>query len=301
MGMKDEDLAGLSDEERAALMDDDNESEILGKIAGNDDDSEEDDDDEGGQSNEDSAGNDDDKTSVDDGEKKAGSADDAAGEADAAPVTAVAAEFHPELKADLPEGMAEKISSLDARTTELLDKFKSGEIELPEFMSKKGDIDNERLQLTLAAEQAKWASSQNEDARAQRWKWEQERFFVQEKSSIYKDPIILAALNASVKQLSADAANASKPAAFFLEEADRQVRKRFAMGGNEKQQTTDTKKVRDPDLSNLPKTLANLPAADISETNADEFSYLEKLEGIELEQALRKLTPDQEARYLGAA
>lgn len=306
MGMKDEDLAGLSEEERAALEDDDGEAEIIKVIASDDDD----DDDKlqkGGGSVDDPA------VAGDNNSAAAAAAADpvAAGSAEqstdsgqgAVADTTPPAEFQPEFKAALPDGLAEKITDLDSRTTELLEKFKAGDIELPDFMAQKSEIDNERLQLTLAQKQAEWAQSQNEDARAQRWKWEQERFFAQEKAGIYKDPIVLAALDASVKQLATDQKYASNPASFFLEEADRQVRQRFNMGGTPAADAGGKQKpvANQPDLSNIPKTLSTLPAAEIAETGSDEFAYLDKLDGIALEQALRKMTPEQEARYLGAS
>lgn len=306
MGISDEDIAGLSEEERAALEDDDGEAEIIKVIASDDDD----DDDKlqkGGGSVDDPA------VAGDNNSAAAAAAADpvAAGSAEqstdsghgAVADTTPPAEFQPEFKAALPDGLAEKIADLDSRTTELLEKFKAGDIELPDFMAQKSEIDNERLQLTLAQKQAEWAQSQNEDARAQRWKWEQERFFAQDKAAIYKDPIVLAALDASVKQLATDQKYTSKPASFFLEEADRQVRQRFNMGGTPAADAGGKQKpvANQPDLSNIPKTLATLPAAEMAETGSDEFAYLDKLDGIALEQALRKMTPEQEARYLGAS
>lgn len=305
MGISDEDIAGLSEEERAALEDDDGEAEIIKVIASDDDD----DDDKlqkGGGSVDDPA------VAGNNNSAAAAAATDpvAAGSAEqstdsgqgAVADTTPPAEFQPEFKAALPDGLAEKITDLDSRTTELLEKFKAGDIELPDFMAQKSEIDNERLQLTLAQKQAEWAQSQNEDARAQRWKWEQERFFAQDKAAIYKDPIVLAALDASVKQLATDQKYTSKPASFFLEEADRQVRQRFNMGGTLAADAGGKQKpvANQPDLSNIPKTLATLPAAEMAETGSDEFAYLDKLDGIALEQALRKMTPEQEARYLGA-
>jgi len=227
MGFSNEDIAGLSDEERAALADDDGEAEIIKSIAGDDDDDDDDELPKGGGSVEDPAVAGDDDPAADDAAKADAAAADpvAAGNAGQSKSTdsgqaAVAdttppSEFQPEFKAALPDGLAEKITALDSRTTELLEKFKAGDIELPDFMARKSEIDNDRLQLTLAQKQAEWAQSQNEDARAQRWKWEQERFFAQEKAGIYKDPIIMAALDASVKQLAVDPAHAKKPASFF--------------------------------------------------------------------------------------
>jgi len=47
-----------------------------------------------------------------------------------------------------------------------------------------------------------------------------------------------------------------------------------------------------------PKTLGGLPAAADDDPAADEFSALDKLTGMELEQALNKLTPAQADAYL---
>lgn len=299
MGIRDEELDGLSDEERAALADDEDDLATISKIAGDGGDDEDGDDDE---SDDPAGAADAAKTDagekVDDDDQGAG---DAGGDPDSTDTAAaVPDEFRPEFKAAVPEGLAEKLAGLETQTNDLLTKFKDGEIEMADFMAQKSAIDAEKLTLTLADAQAKWAESQNTETREQRWKWEQERFFGQEKAAIYKDPIILAALDASVKQLAADPANAKKPAGFYLEEADRQIRKRFNMG--EPPVTREGKQPnRQPDLSRVPKTLAQLPAAEMAETGNEEFGYLDKLDGIALEQALRKLTPEQEARYLGVA
>ncbi len=296
MGIQDEELEGLSDEERAALEDDDDESEILGKIAGDNAGDSGDEDDDGEDDGEDAgatAGN----QSADAGAAAdAEGADDAAGEPASA---AVSDEFRPEFKAAAPEGLAERLTALDQQESAIEKAFDDGEIDRDEMRKQLKAVASERTDLKIAESQAKWAEDQNADTRAQRWQWEQERFFVQEKAAIYKDPIILAALDASVKQLAADPVNAKKPAAFFLDEADRQVRKRFNMG-DAPLKTIKTGD-RQPDLSKVPKTLAQLPAAEMAETGSEEFAYLDKLDGIALETALRKLSPEQEARYLGGA
>lgn len=315
MGMKDEELAGLSDVERAALLDDDDDSDILKNIAGdngNDDDDDDDDEDVGGgDDSSKSKANDDDHdviegtaTRVDDGAKKlidAGAAGTGGDESTESAAPAITEQFQPEFKAVEVEGITEKLAELDTRTAALNEKFKSGEIELPDFMAQKSAIDTDRLNLTVEARQAEWAKQQNADSREQRWKWEQERFFSTEKATLYKDEIALGALNAAIKKLANDPANDRRPPGWFLEEADRNVRERFGQSVKKDDPTAAKKAAREPDVSKLPKTLANLPAADISETGSDEFAYLEKLDGLELEQALRKLTPEQEARYLGAS
>lgn len=297
MGMKDDDLAGLSDEERAALAEDDGEAEILQGIAG---------DDEAGDQEGDDDSADDEGAGADSGDASgAEDASQAAGADDSgeAGESAVQDEFRPLFKAEIPDGMADKLAILGERSTELMQKFKDGVIELPEFMEQKEAIDQERLQLRLAEEQSRWAQQQNDSSQAQRWQWEQERFFGQEKAKVYDDPILFAALNASVIKLRQDPGN-EKRLGWLLEEADRQVRERFRMASEPEQNLPAKTKPRQPDLTKVPKTLATLPAAEIPDSGTEEFSHLDKLaetDPMAYERALAKLTPEQETRYLGAA
>jgi hypothetical protein len=278
MGIKDEDLAGLSDEERAAL---------------------EDEDDEGSEDTEADGAEDDEGDAGD--EPAAAAADDADGDDDAGDDAGkeppVAEEFQPEFKASAPENLADRLAELDQKESDIEKKFDDGEIDRDELRRHLKVISEERQDLKIADALAKQAEKQNTDSREQRWKWEQERFFgKKENADTYKDGVLVAALDAQVKQLAGDPANAKRPAGWFLEEADRLVRERF--GGPQK---APAAKSRQPDLSAVPKTLAQMPAADIAETGDGEFAYLDKLDGLALEKALSKMTPEQEARYLGMA
>lgn len=301
MGIKDEELEGLSDEERAALEDDDDESEILKTIAG--DDGDDSDDDEGQEDDgKGSASDDGDNGAADaagEGKSSDGDTDADDGGLAVAEAPVVTEEFHPEFKASAPENLTDRLAELDQKESDIEKKFDDGEIDRDEMRKQLKVISEERQDLKIADALAKQAGEQNADIKAQRWQWEQERFFATEKASIYKNESILAALNVEVKKLANDSANAKKPASFFLEEADRQVRKLFGMGDAPLKAVKQAG--RQPDLSKVPKTLAQLPAAEMAETGDVEFAYLEKLEGMDLERALRKLTPEQEARYLGAA
>lgn len=297
---EDDELAGLSDDERAALESDDDEAEILKSIA-----DEEDGDDDDGQDEEAADAED----GSEDGESDEGGqaeAEEPADDAPAAPAPAVRneapAEFRPEFIASVPQDLAARLEGVTQRFGELQQKLEDGEISVADYVVQNQALVDERMALKLAEEQAKWAVNQNAAQREQRWKWEVERFYAGESAAIYKDPILKAALDVAVRQLDTDPANSNRPDAWILEEADRRVRERMNLGAP--QQEKGRKGAKQPDLSKLPKTLANLPAAELSETGADEFAYLEKLldrDPMAYEAALRKLTPEQEARYLGVA
>lgn len=198
-------------------------------------------------------------------------------------------EFRPELNVSLPEGLDESIASLDTKYKALLAEFQEGNLDLPGFIEQKDAIDSQRLELKLQEEQAKWAQSQNENARTQRWEWEQERFFAQKSAELYKDPLILAALDASVKFLAADVANAKKPAAWFLEEADRQVRSRFNLGAV--QNAPAVKPVDPPKPQPTLRTIGGLPAAAPNPVGDDIMSKIGLLEGEDLEKYFALLSP----------
>ncbi|WP_297360363.1 hypothetical protein [Thauera sp.] len=297
---EDDELVGLSDDERAALEDD--EADAAPPTGEDDEDADGDDE----QDDEASTGEDDED---DEGEGDEVDAAGAEGDADpgvtppAAPREEAPSEFQPQFTAAVPEDLAARLEGVSQRFGELQQKLEDGEISVADYVVQNQALVDERMALKLAEEQAKWAANQNAAQREQRWKWEVERFYAGESAAIYKDPILKAALDVAVRQLDADPANAKRSDAWILEEADRQVRERMNLGSTQRQ-SRDRKGGKQPNLSNLPKTLANLPAAELSETGADEFAYLEKLadkDPMAYEAALRKLTPEQEARYLGVA
>lgn len=292
---EDDELVGLSDDERAALEDDEADA---APPTGEDDEDADGDDEQDDEDDED-----------DEGEGDEVDAAGAEGDADpgvtppAAPREEAPSEFQPQFTAAVPEDLAARLEGVSQRFGELQQKLEDGEISVADYVVQNQALVDERMALKLAEEQAKWAANQNAAQREQRWKWEVERFYAGESAAIYKDPILKAALDVAVRQLDADPANAKRSDAWILEEADRQVRERMNLGSTQRQ-SRDRKGGKQPDLSNLPKTLANLPAAELSETGADEFAYLEKLadkDPMAYEAALRKLTPEQEARYLGVA
>ena len=234
------------------------------------------------------------------GEDQAATVDagEQAPEAEAAAVE----EFRPEFKASAPDGLAEKLADIDAQIKVLRDQRRDGSIELDAYDDQKDALDAQKLELKIAAEQAKWVESQNAATVEQRWKWEQERFFGQASAEIYKDGIVMAALNASVVQLSNDPANAKRPAVWFLEEADRQVRSRFNMGSAAP--VADTAKVVDMTSRVKPptvRTIGGMPAAAPAPTGDDRMEKIGMLEGDELESYVGRMSADDRKKLARGA
>jgi hypothetical protein len=301
-----DELAGLGPEEIKALKGDD---------AGDDDTTDEEDDagtdDTSDTDGDDAAdGNDDDQGSGEDDAEAKAAAEAAAAEAAAAAenkddsaVKPDLREFQAELAVNPVENYDQKMKDIQTKRDDLAAKLKTGEIDLEDYLPQDRALQTEETDLRIQQSTADNNAHQNLKIAEQRWMWQQEQFFEAEKNAIYKDPIIESALNTAVKNLANDPANVNRSGMWFLTEGDRLVRERFNLGkpaADDKGSGDDKSKKdpRKPNLTEVPPTLGNLPAAESSETGADEFAHLDKLSGMDLEQALARLTPEQTDRYL---
>lgn len=268
-------LAGLSPEELAALKDDEgsDDADALKAIA--DDDADE---------------TADDGTGGDGGEVDP---DDAADDANADEAETVG-EFQPKQTAEFVDDFDKRMADIKTAKAELREQLNNGDIDLDQYEAKKDEVAAEETELRIKQAAAENAAKQNAHIDAERWKWEQEQFFGDKKNAMYQDKIVMAALNAAVIDLANDPKNANQKGNFFLNEADKIVRERFGAAVNTGKQN------RRPDLSKIPKTLSNLPAADTEQEGSSEFAHLEKLSGMDLERAVAKLNPEQVQRYIAS-
>jgi hypothetical protein len=146
---------------------------------------------------------------------------------------------------------------------------------------------------------AEIAAEQNEQVSAQLWD-RQIADFMEDHPEYTTSKIRHVALDSVVKDLGSNPANADKPGRWFLREAHKIVQAEFGGGTQDKPAETSKPVSRKPDLSTVPKTLANVPPADNSGEATNEFAKLDKLVGLEHERELARLSPDQQARYLAS-
>ena len=302
MSVKDIDETKLSDEELAAIngADDADEAELIDDALGEelkaDDDGDADDD--GGNIN-DSDDSDNENDSAD--EDASASAQDDGNE-----YAVNDSAFVPQPTAPPVENYTGRMQEFSKQKEALLERLRDGDIDIEEYEKSKNTIIEQEFELKLAHRDYENSIRQQQETAKQKWEWEQEQFFENEANKIYRDEGILgtamsAALNKKVIELANDPANVKRSGTWFLNEADRQVRE--AMNMAPQKQTAGKPNNRKPDLTSIPKTLSNLPAAESTETGNGEFAYLDKLEGVELEQALAAISrdPAKEARYLRQA
>ena len=224
-------------------------------------------------------------------------------------VTAVAAaqegvvqEFVPAFTVPAVADFEGKMAALAAREVALREQLAAGDLDIAAYDAEKTAIIEGRADLRSEQRFASFAAEQNEQNQKARWQWEQSRFFEQDSSTVYKDPILFAALDASIKALAHQPENANKSSSWFLTQADSAVRKLFGGLGVPAQAPAAPAKPPVSLLQNIPATLAAVPAAALPETGGgDEFAKLERLSGMDLERQLARMAPDEVTRYLRAA
>jgi hypothetical protein len=228
------------------------------------------------------------------------------GEVTVAAVTAaqegVVQEFVPAFAVPAVADFEGKMAALAAREVVLREQLAAGDLDIAAYDAEKTAIIEGRADLRSEQRFASFAAEQNEQNQKARWQWEQSRFFEQDSSTVYKDPILFAALDASIKALAHQPENANKSSSWFLTQADSAVRKLFGGLGAPAQAPAALAKPPPSLLQNIPATLAAVPAAALPETGGgDEFAKLERLSGMDLERQLARMAPDEVTRYLRAA
>lgn len=274
MSISEADLAGLSDEEREALdgSDDRDEKALLQAILNDDDE----DDDEGEEEDD-----------GDEVQNAAPNASDPGIKQDLSP-------FHPVYQANPVPDYAERMALIESAHKEIATGYENGDFDLDEYQTRQRKLMELEWQLREAKLKESLAAEQRQQGMAQRWQWEQDRFFGMANNKAYRaDPVIGQAFSTAVQLLAADGANDDKPMGWFLEEADRITRARFRV---------NPEPVAKPSKSRaaIPPTLGGLPAAAIPDMGGDEFANLDRLEGMDLERALARLSDAEADRYLMA-
>lgn len=197
-----------------------------------------------------------------------------------------------------------KMAAIATQKTELRTKFKDGDLGMDEYEEQKDALIAQEQELREQNLKATIANEQNSQTAKARWDWEQERFFSDEKNAVYKDKYVLAAFDAVVRDLGGDPANSNQKGSWFLQEADKIVRSKFNIGKPVEQPNDDKKPdgSRKPDLKLIPKTLGGLPAAELPDTGGvDEFAHIDRLQGVDYENAVAALSPVERERFRRSA
>lgn len=214
-------------------------------------------------------------------------------------------------KADLPADFADKKADVERRSAELREKFKAGEIELDDYEAQQEQIRQERDGLRTLELKAEISKEMNQQTIEQQWHAAIDRQIAAaakpEHGGIdYRtDTEKMNDLDGFVRQLGARAENADKSMDWFLQEAHRRV---LALHGISTQKppasapaadpVKDAVSRRTPPVAAVAPSVAHVPGSDgPGDIAGDEFADLDRLEGVELEAALARLSPAQREKY----
>lgn len=297
----------MSEEELAAINDglDEDEVDALTAIAGEDDsDGDSDDADEEGQDSGDDDGADDgsdaDGGAGEDSDDAEGGDSESAEQEEPEPPAATSRRAY---RASLPDSFADDVAAVEAHADALADSFKAGDLDFDEYRAEMSKLDTQRDALAAVKLKAEISAEMEQQSAEQQWQDAinalVKRAVVEDKIDYGKDADKQQDLDTFVKVLAANRANANKPMDWFLAEAHKRVKALHGIQTAAPVPIVPGGKpaARRPNLSALPKTLAHVPGGDGPGDVGDEFATIDALDGIELEDALARMTPAQREKY----
>lgn len=306
MALTPEELAMMTEEERAGYEEDD---EDEGDEDGADDDA--DDDAESEDSADDDAddgdGEDEDDGEDDGGEErepgKAAGRDDGAdgqsGDQDGRPRVA------PLITVDVPADAQEQLKAFETKRDELATQFEDGELTSKEFMAALRQVEKDEGELQWLIRKADLAKETAQQQAVNAWYGAVDEFMA-EYPQIKANEVVYNAFDSIVRQITADPKNHNLSDRKQLEMAHKQWSEALNIeqakpAGKKEEGKKDVGKKGKRDI---PPTLANVPASEMSETDDGEYAHLDKLattDPLAYEAALAKMTPEQADRYLRSA
>jgi hypothetical protein len=216
-------------------------------------------------------------------------------------------------RAELPADFADQQAALKASADALRQQFKDGDIDVDEYEAQRETLTDQRSKLDALALKADIAKDMETQSAEALWKAAIDRQFVAAASAEgggidYKtDKAKVADLDLFVKTLANNPANGDKDSDWFMREAHKRVLALHDIKPTGAPANADPAKLaaanaaRKPPTDALPRGLANVPGADNATDMAGEFDHIDRLDGVELEAALSKLSADQRSKYLAGA
>ena len=285
-GLSAEDLAMLTDEERAGLLDDEDEDD-------DQDVDDADDDDTGADGKADDKGDEngaDGDDSQDAGADKDGEGEDKLDD----PIKPT-----PLFKAELPADIEAKRTALDTQEDDLVKKFDEGDITFAEYNKELRNLNRERADLDRAELKAELAQEAQQSQVEQTWQTTANTF-VAEHLLISKNETMWSSFDAIVRRVTAETMQkGEQPSRRDLEKAYKQWTEDLGIAdaGIQKSQPKQKKQ------NIVPPNLGKVPAATANDTDDGKFAHLDRLaesDPLAFEAALAKMSDAQRDEYMQA-
>lgn len=264
----DKDLAGLSEAERASLAEDEDLKDVEGLLE------EEGEEEEGDETPEDS----------EEAEVEEGVTEEAAAEE--------AEEVEEDEPARPVQPVVQQQPDFAAMLADLDQKFEDGELSMAQYLSQRDALNEQRIALRMRSEIY-------EATREQNWQAANTKFFSEHPDySAEKSRLRFVAMQVAVEDIAAE--NSGLSDLDLLLKAKEKVDAEFGIKKPEAKPEANKPLRVVSDRSKAPPSLRDIPAAAASDTGGGEFSHLEKLSGIDLEAAVARMSPEQQARWAEA-
>ena len=290
-GLSEEDLAMLTEEERAGLLDDEDEGDGTDGDDQNDDDAGDDDTDAGGKA--DDKGDDSQDAGADSNTQGSGKDGEGQGELDD-PIKPT-----PLFKAELPADIEAKRTALDTQEDDLVKKFDEGDITFAEYNKELRSLNRERADLDRAELKAELAQEAQQSQVEQTWQTTANTF-VAEHPLISKNETTWNSFDAIVRRVTAETMQkGEQPSRRDLEKAYKQWTEDLGIAdaGIQKSQPKHKKQ------NIVPPNLGKVPAATANDTDDGKFAHLDRLaesDPLAFEAALAKMSDAQRDEYMQA-
>ena len=290
-GLSEEDLAMLTEEERAGLLDDEDEGDGTdGDDQGNDNASDDDTDADG---KADDKGDDSQDAGADSNTQGGGKDGEGQGELDD-PIKPT-----PLFKAELPADIEAKRTALDTQEDDLVKKFDEGDITFAEYNKELRSLNRERADLDRAELKAELAKEAQQSQVEQTWQTTANTF-VAEHPLISKNETMWSSFDAIVRRVTAETMQkGEQPGRRDLEKAYKQWTEDLGISdaGTQKPQPKQKKQ------NIVPPNLGKVPAATANDTDDGKFAHLDRLaesDPLAFEAALAKMSDAQRDEYMQA-
>lgn len=202
-------------------------------------------------------------------------------------------------EATLPEDFEEKREAIKTERAELKERYKNGEIDFDEYEDQREALADREKELDREAVKAEIAQDMSAQSARKAWANRVNSFLDESARSgldYRADKAKHDELDFYVKTLASNPANADKDSAWFLKTADEIVR---AQHGIAKQSTKPgDKPSRKAPVDKIPQTLAHVPGGDDTSESQGKFDDIDKLDGLDYERALARMSPEQRDEYL---
>lgn len=206
--------------------------------------------------------------------------------------------------APLPSDYDDQIKAIKDEDAALRQKFKDGEIDIDERDAGLAALSEKRESLVIQRAKAEIAQEMTQQSAQRQWESTVATFLTgaakEEGGFDYrKDDGKRADLDQFLKILADKPENADKPMDWFLQEAHKRVKALHGVAPAPKRETVEeaVAKRRAP-VSAMPKNLSQVPGSDGPGDVDGEFADIERLEGLEYEAAIAKLTSAQREKFL---